>query len=41
MLGQYRLGLDWGGIRLFWILMAPNFVWFALPALQDCCGESP
>lgn len=39
MLRRYRLGLDWGGLVLFLILMAPNFVWFAVPAPQDVLRE--
>ena len=32
---RYRLGFDPWGLGLFLAVMAPNFVWFALPPPND------
>ncbi len=35
MLKKYRLRFDIWGLLLFLIIMAPNFIWFAVPAPND------
>lgn len=35
MLKKYEFGFEMWGLLLFLILMAPNFIWFAIPALND------
>lgn len=35
MLKKYRFGLDAGGLLLFFLIMLPNFIWFAVPAPND------
>lgn len=35
MLKKYKLSFDIWGLLLFLIIMIPNFVWFAIPALND------
>ena len=35
MLKKYKLGFDIWGVLLFLIIMAPNFIWFAVPAPND------
>lgn len=35
MLKKYRLHFDVCGLLLFLIIMAPNFIWFAVPAPND------
>ncbi len=35
MLEKYRLSFDAWGLLLFLIIMAPNFIWFAVPAPND------
>lgn len=35
MFKKYRLSFDISGFALFFIIMAPNFIWFALPAPND------
>lgn len=32
---NYRFGLDLWGLALFFAIMLPNFVWFAIPAPND------
>lgn len=32
---RYRFGLDWWGLALFLLVMAPNLVWFLVPAPSD------
>lgn len=32
---KYRFGFDVAGLILFLLVMAPNFIWFALPAPND------
>ncbi len=32
---DYRIGFDVWGLILFFIIMLPNFVWFAVPAIHD------
>lgn len=32
---KYRLGFEWRGLLLFLGIMAPNFIWFAIPASND------
>ncbi len=33
--GKYKLGFDMWGLILFFIIMIPNCIWFALPAPND------
>ena len=35
MLNKYRFGFDVWGLILFLLVMAPNFIWFAVPAPND------
>ncbi len=35
MLKEYRIGVDVGAALLFFAVMLPNFVWFAVPAPND------
>ena len=35
MLKRYRLGFDVWGLTLFLLVMAPNLIWFAVPAPND------
>ena len=35
MLKRYRFGFEWRGLVLFLIIMAPNFIWFAMPSPND------
>lgn len=35
MLKKYRFGFEWRGLVLFFIIMVPNFFWFAIPAPND------
>lgn len=35
MLGKYGFGFDVWGLILFLLVMAPNFIWFAVPAPND------
>lgn len=35
MLKKYKMGFDIGGLLLFLAIMAPNFIWFAVPAPKD------
>lgn len=35
MVKKYRFGLSTHGLALFFIIMLPNFVWFAAPAPRD------
>ena len=35
MLKKYRFGFDAAGALLFWLVMIPNFIWFAVPAPND------
>lgn len=38
---KYRFGFDLWGLLLFLIIMIPNFIWFAVPAVNDVLrGES-
>ena len=40
-LQNYRFGFDFWGLLLFLLVMAPNFIWFAVPAPNDIlCAES-
>lgn len=32
---RYRFRLDKGGLGLFFLIMLPNFIWFAMPAPVD------
>lgn len=32
---KYKLGFDAWGLILFWVIMIPNFIWFAVPAQND------
>ena len=32
---KYRFGLDIWGLALFFLIMIPNFIWFAIPAPHD------
>ena len=32
---KYRFGFDVAGLILFLLVMAPNFIWFAVPAQND------
>ena len=32
---RYRFGFDFWGLLLFLLVMAPNFIWFAVPAPND------
>lgn len=34
-LRQYRFGIQPWGLLLFFLIMLPNFIWFALPAEND------
>ena len=34
-LQNYRFGFDFWGLLLFLLVMAPNFIWFAVPAPKD------
>lgn len=33
--GNYRIGFDLWGLLLFLAVMLPNFIWFAVPAVND------
>ena len=35
MFKKYKLGFDFWGLLLFFIIMIPNFIWFAVPAPND------
>lgn len=35
MIKKYKFGLDIWGLLIFLIIMAPNFIWFAVPAPND------
>lgn len=35
LLKQYKFGFDIFGLLLFLLVMIPNFIWFAVPALHD------
>ncbi|WP_312060799.1 hypothetical protein [Anaerotignum sp.] len=35
MLKKYRLGFDFWGVLLFFLIMIPNLIWFAIPAPND------
>lgn len=35
MLRKYRVGIDFGGLILFFVIMLPNFIWFSIPAPND------
>lgn len=35
MLKKYKIGFDFWGLLLFIVIMIPNFIWFAVPALND------
>ena len=35
MLKKYKIGFDIWGALLFFTLMIPNFIWFAVPAPND------
>ena len=35
MLNRYRFGFDGWGLAVFLLVMAPNFIWFAVPAPND------
>ena len=38
---RYHFGFDFWGLLLFLLVMAPNFIWFAVPAPNDIlCAES-
>ncbi len=32
---KYRLGFDFWGLALFFVIIIPNFIWFAVPAPND------
>ena len=32
---RYRIGFDFGGLLLFFAIMLPNLIWFAIPAPND------
>ena len=32
---KYKFGFDLWGLVLFFIIMIPNFIWFAVPAPDD------
>ena len=32
---RYRFGFDFWGLLLFLLVMAPSFIWFAVPAPND------
>ena len=32
---KYRFGFDIWGLALFFLIMIPNFIWFAIPAPHD------
>ena len=32
---KYRFGFDILGLALFFLIMIPNFIWFAIPAQHD------
>ena len=41
LLKKYRFGFDVWALVLFFIIMMPNFIWFAVPAPNDILrGES-
>lgn len=40
MFRQFRFGFDWIALVLFFILMAPNFFWFAVPASHDILRQA-
>lgn len=41
LLKKYRFGFDVWALVLFFIIMIPNFIWFAVPAPNDTLrGES-
>ena len=33
--GNYKIGFDIWGLTLFLAIMLPNFIWFAVPAVND------
>ena len=35
MLKKYKFGFDFWGLLLFFVIMIPNFIWFAVPAPND------
>lgn len=35
VLNKYKLGFDVFGLLLFFIIMIPNCIWFAIPAPDD------
>ena len=35
MLKKYKIGFDYWGLLLFFVIMIPNFIWFAVPAPND------
>ena len=32
---KYRFGFEFWGLLLFLIIMIPNFIWFAVPVVND------
>lgn len=40
LLKRYRLALDLWGICLFFLVMLPNLIWFAVPAPHDILRET-
>ena len=34
-IGNYKIGFDIWGLTLFLVIMLPNFIWFAVPAVND------
>ncbi len=39
LLKKYRFGFDVWSLALFFIIMIPNFIWFAVPAPHDILRE--
>ncbi len=37
--GNYKIGFDIWGLTLFLAIMLPNFIWFAVPAVNDECAS--
>ena len=35
MLKRYTLSFEIWGLLIFWVIMIPNFIWFAIPAPND------
>lgn len=37
--GNYKIGFDIWGLTLFLAIMLPNFIWFAVPAVNNECAR--